>query len=130
MSTASGSSGGPHSLIKATYEGLRRDGVVFRDTTTGMYIYVHTLYIYIYVCVCVCIPLYIYIQYSHTIYSYIQLRSLQLHILTVIRYPYIYIYSYINKFSQRYTVHSYKVYTCFTVTRNTVFQIQSHDTLC
>jgi hypothetical protein len=31
MSTASGSSGGPHSLIKATYEGLRRDGIVFRD---------------------------------------------------------------------------------------------------
>jgi hypothetical protein len=37
MSTASGSSGGPHSLIKATYEGLRRDGIVFRDAG-GMHV--------------------------------------------------------------------------------------------
>jgi hypothetical protein len=31
MSTASGSSGGPHCLIKATHEGVHRDDIVFRD---------------------------------------------------------------------------------------------------
>jgi hypothetical protein len=48
MSTASGSSGGPHSLIKATYEGLRRDGIVFRDAGGISYVtkQLHTLYSY------------------------------------------------------------------------------------